>query len=158
MSDYYTLLAYIQNANKDILTDLNNVIKTDKEIERGDITEMIITDDVDEFAEGKKKENIVENIKEPQKNKRRINIPDAEIKKFHYRYNENFEEYNEPSNRQPEPEPYTTSNPTQEEYYTDDEERYSTQTTSKTKRRTKKSITTPIKQTTKKIAKKNNRG
>ena len=98
MTDFYTLLAYIQNDKRDgdILGQIDNILKTPEQIKTNEITDMIITDDVDEFAEGKNEENVVENFKEPKKNKRRIHIPDAEIKKFHNRFYEDSEEYYEP--------------------------------------------------------------
>lgn len=100
MSDFYTLYSYLQLNNKpqpDILASLGSITKTEEELKSNSIEDMIITDDVDEFINKTKKENIAQNITHPTKNKkRRINIPNAEIKQpNHYRFKENFEGYNE---------------------------------------------------------------
>ena len=77
------------DSNFDILDYLNQVYMTkvmpDVNIEKVGISE-----------EEKEKEEILEN------KKRRINIPDAEIKHFSLRPEENIEEYNEPEDN-PDP-------------------------------------------------------
>ena len=165
MSDYYTLLAYIQNAkpDQDVLGSLNDIIKTENEMKTNDITDIVIADDVDEFAEGKKQQ-VVDNFKEPRKNKRRINIPDAEVKDFHYGYSENVEEYYESDEYYPADTPeefreYPTATPEEfREYPTDNfskTEEYPS--TTSTKPKTLKTQTKRIKKSSKKSFKKNKR-
>ena len=94
MSDLYNIVQFgYMNPNDDVI----RVLKQDFNKEMpNDIREYEWNEQEDKFWDSAHKETkIVETIKNPKKNNRRINIPDAEIKYFHYRFNTEDERYNE---------------------------------------------------------------
>ena len=83
------------NPNDDLVKHLKNDFNM--EISQ-DIREYEWNEEEDKFWDGARKETkIEETIKNPKKNNRRINIPDAEIKYFHNRFDTEDEGYYESS-------------------------------------------------------------
>ena len=89
------------NQNDDVV----KLLKDDFDVEiSNDIREYNWNEQEDEFWENSRKDSkVAEVMKNPKKNNRRINIPDAEIKHFHYRFKTDDERYNEPSQRYEDP-------------------------------------------------------
>ena len=102
MSDLYDLVQFgHMNPNDDVI----QMLKQDFNQEiPNDIREYNWNEAEDKFWDGGKKETkIAEVMKNPKKNNRRINIPDAEIKHFHNRFYYEDEGYYEPSEREQDP-------------------------------------------------------
>ena len=97
MSDLYDFVQFgHMNPNDDVVKHLKNDYETD--IIPMDIREYEWNEEEDKFWDGARKESKVEEVmKNPKKNNRRINIPDAEIKHFHNRFYTEDEGYYEPS-------------------------------------------------------------
>ena len=114
MSDLYNIVQFgYMNPNDDVV----RVLKQDfnKDIPN-DIREYEWNEQEDKFWDSAHKETkIVETIKNPKKNNRRINIPDAEIKYFHNRFytdDERYYEYTErDQNRTPTPSENSNNHP-----------------------------------------------
>ena len=98
------------NQNDDVVKLLKEYF--DVEISN-DIREYKWNEQEDEFWDNTRKEaKIQEVIKNPKKNNRRINIPDAEVKHFHYRFFTDDERHNEPFQRYE----YSTETPIEDGY------------------------------------------
>ena len=94
------LYDFIQFGHMNENDDVVKLLKNDFDVEiSNDIREYNWSEQEDEFWDNTKKEAVVEEVMtKPKKNKRRINIPDAEIKHFHNRFftdNEEYYEYTE---------------------------------------------------------------
>ena len=93
----------VQFGHKNPNDDVIRMLKYDfnKEIPQ-DIREYEWNEQEDKFWDGARKESVVEEVmKNPKKNSRRINIPDAEVKYFHNRfYTEDEGHYEHPERDQ----------------------------------------------------------
>ena len=110
--DLYDIVQFgHKNPNDDVIRMLK--YDFDKEIPN-DIREYEWNEQEDKFWDGARKESVVEEVmKNPKKNSRRINIPDAEVKYFHNRFYTEDERYYEPSERNQDP----TDTPTTDDNY-----------------------------------------
>ena len=108
------LYDFIQFGHMNENDDVVKLLKNDFDVEiSNDIREYNWNEQEDEFWDNTRKEaKIQEVIKNPKKNNRRINIPDAKVKYFHYRFFTDDERYNEPSERYE----YSTETPIEDGY------------------------------------------
>ena len=109
MSDLYDLVQFgHMNPNDDVVKHLKNDF--DMQIPQ-DIREYEWNEEESNFWDGARKETKIEEVmKNPKKNNRRINIPDAEIKHFHNRFYYDDEGHYESAEREQDPIKTSTQN------------------------------------------------
>lgn len=100
--DLYDLVQFGHtNPNDDLIKHLKNDFDTEIS---NDIREYEWNQEEDAFWDGASKETKIEEVmKNPKKNNRRINIPDAEVKHFHNRFYNEDEGYYEHPERDEDP-------------------------------------------------------